>query len=112
MRNIRKRPVVPLKKALYGHPDSGTMWEQHCDKHVTSVGYKPMGEEWPSCYFHSALRLLLVVYVDDFDKGWEFLRKVPRKTLIKVGSSCVRDGLLNHPPLLVSTWDVDMKREL
>ena len=20
--------------ALYGHPDSGTMWEEHCDRHV------------------------------------------------------------------------------
>ena len=26
------RPVVRLVKALYGHPDSGTMWEQHCDR--------------------------------------------------------------------------------
>ena len=24
-----KKPVVPLLKALYGHPDSGTMWEKH-----------------------------------------------------------------------------------
>ena len=34
-----KRPVVPLLRALYGHPDSGTMWEQHCDLHVKSVGF-------------------------------------------------------------------------
>ena len=27
-------PVVKLLRALYGHPDSGTMWEQHCDTHV------------------------------------------------------------------------------
>ncbi len=24
-----KNPVVRLKKALYGHPDSGTMWEKN-----------------------------------------------------------------------------------
>ena len=47
-----RRPVDKLLRALYGHPDSGTMWEQHCDTHVKSVGFAPVGEEWPSCYFH------------------------------------------------------------
>ena len=42
-----RRPVVRLDKALYGHPDSGTMWEQHCDKKVQEIGFKPIGEEWP-----------------------------------------------------------------
>ena len=60
------------------------MWEQRCDKHVKSVGFKPVGEEWQSCYFHPALRLFLVVYVGDFkmagpkdnlDKEWSLLRK-------------------------------------
>ena len=49
-----RRPVVPLRKALYGHPNAGTFWEQHCD------------EEWPSVYIHEKLQLVLVVYVDDF----------------------------------------------
>ena len=30
------KPVVRLRKALYGHPDSGTYWEQHCDAHLRS----------------------------------------------------------------------------
>ena len=25
-----RRPVCRLVKALYGHPDAGAMWEQHC----------------------------------------------------------------------------------
>ena len=25
-----------------------------------------MGEEWPVCYYHEKLKLMLVVYVDDF----------------------------------------------
>ena len=25
------QPVVRVLKALYGHPDSGTYWEKHCD---------------------------------------------------------------------------------
>ena len=46
--NLR-RPVRRLKKALYGHPDAGTYWEQKCDAHVRSVGFVPIGPEWPSC---------------------------------------------------------------
>ena len=37
-----RRPVVRLVKALYGHPDAGTMWEQHCDKSCKEVGFKPV----------------------------------------------------------------------
>eukprot|EP00972_Heterocapsa_arctica_P040059 5900839-Heterocapsa_arctica.AAC.1 len=42
-----RRPVVQLKKMLYGHPDSGTFWEKHCDAHVRKVGFLPVSEEWP-----------------------------------------------------------------
>ena len=82
-----RRPVVRLDKALYGHPDSGTMWEQHCDKKVQEIGFKPIGEEWPSMYFHDELKLLLAIYVDDLKlagpsenlaKGCEMLRTVLR----------------------------------
>ena len=78
-----RRPVVRLRKALYGHPDSGTMWEQHCDKAVKSVGFVAVGPEWPSTYYHKEMELLLVVYVDDLKmagpqinikKGWDLLR--------------------------------------
>ena len=77
------RPVVPLRKALYGHPDAGTFWEQHCDESVRAVGFEPIGEEWPSVYIHEKLQLVLVVYVDDFKmagpqknlaQGWSMLR--------------------------------------
>ena len=78
-----RRPMARLVKALYGHPDAGTMWERHCDSACKAVGFKPVGEEWPSVYFHDGLKLLLVVYVDDLKmagpqdnmkKGWELLR--------------------------------------
>ena len=74
-----KKPVVLLSRALYGHPDSGTMWEVHCDKHAKSVVFQLVGEGWQSCYFHPALKLFLVVYVDDFKMSG------PKETLIKVG---------------------------
>ena len=72
-----------LAKALYGHPDAGIMWEQHCDTHVREAGFMPVGEEWPPMYFHKEMKLLLVIYVDDLKlagpsqnltKGWELLR--------------------------------------
>ena len=78
------KPVVVLKKALYGHPDSGTFWEKHCDEHVRSVGFVPLGPEWPSCYHHPELNLFLVIYVDDFkmsgpadklQQGWDLIAK-------------------------------------
>ena len=28
-----RNPVCRLKRALYGHPDAGGYWEQHCEKH-------------------------------------------------------------------------------
>ena len=65
----------------------------HCDKHVKSVGFKPVGDEWQSCYFHPALKLYLVVYVDDFKMSG------PRKTLIRTGWSLIRKGLHIEPPV-------------
>ena len=41
-----KRPVCRLYKALYGRPDSGTYWEQHCDRHLRSEGFEPISENW------------------------------------------------------------------
>ena len=79
-----RRPVCRLKKALYGHPDAGTYWEEKVDAHCKRVGFEPIGPEWPSCYFHQRLKLFLVIYVDDFKlagptanlkEGWALLRK-------------------------------------
>eukprot|EP00974_Lingulodinium_polyedra_P041135 3952386-Lingulodinium_polyedra.AAC.1 len=47
-----RRPVCRLKKALYGHPDSGTMWARKCDERVKTVGFVALGPAWPSCYMH------------------------------------------------------------
>ena len=77
-----RRPVCRLDRALYGHPDAGTFWEQKCDEHLQKVGFKTIGDAWPSCYHHAKLNLLLVVYVDDFKlagpsanlkKGWDLI---------------------------------------
>ena len=86
-RHKYRRPVCRLVEALYAHPDAGTMWEQRCHTAVQKVGFRedrPLGDGWPSLYFHPEMRLLLVIYVDDLKmagptaqlpKGWEMLRK-------------------------------------
>ena len=58
-------PVVPLRLALYGHPDSGSHWEQHCDQALKAAGFDTI-PNWPGCYLHQRLSGFLVVYVDDF----------------------------------------------
>ena len=58
-------PVVPLVKALYGHPDAGGMWERHANERIVKLGYQFI-DQWNSCYFDPKRQLFLSVYVDDF----------------------------------------------
>ena len=90
MQGFRK-PVVILKKALYGHPDSGTYWEKHCDAHLRSIGFVPIAPEWPSCYFNPSMKLFLIVYVDDFKMSG------PKSNLPR-GWAMIRKGLNMEPP--------------
>ena len=54
------KPVVILKKALYGHPDAGTYWEMHLNECLRKVGVAAI-PSWPSCFWHKKLRLYLSV---------------------------------------------------
>ena len=92
-----KDPVCLLKLALYGHPDAGGYWEAHCNKHLESVGFQPI-KEWRSSYWHPQLKLLLMVYVDDFKmsgptgnlaKGWELIRKGIKTDTPKAVDKCL-----------------------
>ena len=58
--------VVRMGRALYGHPDSVTCWDEYCSTEVNTVGFASVGTEWPSVFFHKELRFLLTIYVDDF----------------------------------------------
>ena len=53
-------PVCPLVLALYGHPDAGTCWEQHCDEMLRTVGLEPIVNR-NGCYRHNALRAVLSI---------------------------------------------------
>ena len=81
-----KDPVVRLKLALYGHPDSGGIWERHCETELKKVGFEPvLADIWKSVFYNADLELLMVIYVDDFklagptkniQKGWESIASV------------------------------------
>ena len=79
-------PICPLRLALYGHPDSGGLWERHCQQELEKVGWTAvLPEIWQSIFYHAELDLMLVIYVDDFkmagpsdhlSKGWDTISSV------------------------------------
>ncbi len=117
-----KDPVCLLLLALYGHPDAGTCWKQHCDKMPKQVGFEPI-VNWSGCYRHDTLQAVFSVYVDDFTlvchradekKAWALIRKhvsleapMPMKQCLGCGRSIhegdlaagvrVRGGFLPFP---------------
>lgn len=62
---IYNRPCVRLIWGLYGHPDAGSCWQRHCDSSMNARGFLPI-TSWPSCYYRTELRLVLMIYVHDF----------------------------------------------
>ncbi len=66
-----RNPVMQLKKALYGHPDSGTMWEEHCDKQLVAVDFQPIGPERHNLGY-SLLSMSMI-------SSWPVQRKLSRK---------------------------------
>ena len=75
-------PVIKVRKALYGHPDSPGLWERHLEAGLSKVGFEPIAENWPSVFYHKHLKLFLMVYVDDFKlagpkdnlaQGWDLI---------------------------------------
>ncbi|MCP3881916.1 MAG: hypothetical protein GY701_26530, partial [Sulfitobacter sp.] len=80
-----KNPIVPLVMNLYGHPDAGGYWEEHCETRVVSTGFQKISTNWPSVFWHPTKHALLIVYVDDFklaardrdhDNIWKDLKAV------------------------------------
>ena len=43
--NTYHDPVVPLKLALYGHPESGVHWEKKAHAELTKRGFQEV-EDW------------------------------------------------------------------
>ena len=75
--------VCLLLRALYGHPDAGTYWEQHAEEHLSAVGCIPI-MDWKKSFRHLTFDTKRIVYVDDFKlaglvvnmtEGWRLIRK-------------------------------------
>ena len=112
--------------ALCGHPDSGTLWEEHCDKQVKKAGFDALGLSWPSCYFHRKQNLFLVIYVDDFKmagpnntikEGWRLLRgglgieeeaRVDEKGVHYLGCKHIKESVKMHDGGIATTMVYDM----
>ena len=56
-------PCVLLIKALYGHPESGALWEELLSGALNKEGWHSI-PEWPGVWIHND-KSILVVYVDD-----------------------------------------------
>ena len=59
-----KDPVCRLRLALYGHPESGALWDKHLSKILKSLGWVRQ-EVHPGLWLHTATGAILTVYVDD-----------------------------------------------
>ena len=57
-------PVVLLDKALYGHPESGALWDAHLNAKLKKEQWAKV-EGQPGLYVQSHTGSVLVVYVDD-----------------------------------------------
>ncbi|MHC4950810.1 MAG: reverse transcriptase domain-containing protein, partial [Planctomycetota bacterium] len=58
-------PVCILKKSLYGHPESGAIWDKKLHKIMKGLGYDTV-EGCPGFFYHAQLNVEVTVYVDDF----------------------------------------------
>ena len=57
-------PVCPLQRALYGHPESGAIWEKHLAAILEDLGWLRIPAH-PGTWVHDSTKALLAVYVDD-----------------------------------------------
>jgi hypothetical protein len=77
-----RRPVVPLRLALYGHPMAGVYWERYSHARPLKVGFERI-PGWECLFVHWKHQGMLSVYMDDFKvagnkenipKAWEAIR--------------------------------------
>jgi hypothetical protein len=77
-------PVVKLRLALYGHPESGALWDKHLAKVLCGLGWQRV-ESHPGFWIHGVTGAIMTVYVDDLmmaapaDKEAELWRQIEEK---------------------------------
>ena len=57
-------PVVILRKSLYGHPESGPMWDKKMHQCMYQAGFLSL-EGSPGFFYHPTFGVECTVYVDD-----------------------------------------------
>ena len=82
-----RRPCCLLRKALYGHPESGAHWEDHLTEAIVAAGGVEI-QGHPSSFWFSKSVMFLTVYVDDLllsgpdgshEAIWTALREGPKR---------------------------------
>ena len=58
------RPHCRLKRALYGHPEAGALWEKRLVTIMKAEGWAPVSMN-PGVFTHAATGAVMIVYVDD-----------------------------------------------
>jgi hypothetical protein len=58
------RPMVLMLLCLYGHPESGAIWENDLDQTLVQHGFQKV-KMWPGVYCHMDDYSIFIVYVDD-----------------------------------------------
>jgi hypothetical protein len=77
-------PVVKLRLALYGHPESGALWDKHLGKVLLDLGWRRV-ESHPGFWIHEGTGAIMTVYVDDLmmaapaDREAELWRQIEAK---------------------------------
>ena len=56
--------MVKLVKALYGHPESGALWDKHLGAILRDLGWSKV-EYHPGLWLHGGTGAIMTVYVDD-----------------------------------------------
>ena len=115
--NGMKDPVCPLVLALYGHPLSGTFWENYYSQKAINCGFQGI-HGWECLYFHRGLKVVLSVYVDDF-KLSGLTRNLPVAWSLLTNAGLILDppeplGLYlgcNQHPITISQSEVDKRLE-
>jgi hypothetical protein len=59
--------VIPVMRAMQGHPESSRLWEKHCDKFIRAIGFTPTTHE-PCLYIGviDGQKCIFKRQVDDF----------------------------------------------
>ena len=95
-----KGPVAPLRLALYGHPDSGGIWEQRCTKELTKVGFVAvLPDIWPSV-FHQGISVACTMRRPK--SNYRSLRRATRLQLLRFGMKII--GIL----ILRTRWPLSI----